>query len=277
MLTATPWYFLPQFRPARLQDCVLWLESDSFSGGIWRNLAPNYSDRNHGTAHGGVGLFTWHPQFPPAPTFDGVNDYVEVPDDDSLDITDAITIELWTKIDDASSDIATNQYWISKGTGAYNDAVNNTYLFYIVNAGSDPTGYNDFIRFTLSDGSSFYNTYLSSKLRMNAFGPNKRYHLVATWDGAKMKIYKNGVHISDADKSFSGSINSLSANLNIGRHTDGTRYFDGTTPLVRIYKAALTPAEVVHNYTHHPLYYLQRGIDPYEVLTAATAAAAPSI
>jgi len=212
----------------------------------WTGITGEVKDEtgvNHGTAYGGA-TTTSDAKYGRAGYFDGSNDYVEVPSSESLNITDAITIELWTKIDDAGSDVATNQYWISRGTGAYNDAENNTYLFYIVNAGSDPTGYNDFIRFTLSDGSSFYNTYISSELRMNAFDPNKWYHLVATWDGAKMKIYKNGVHISSADKNFSGSINSLSANLNIGRHTDGTRYFDGKIDELRIYKRALSPTEV---------------------------------
>ena len=69
------YHLLPQFRPARLQDLILWYELWSFRGRAWRNLAPCYSDKNHGRAYGGVGLSTWHPQFPPAPRFDGVNDY----------------------------------------------------------------------------------------------------------------------------------------------------------------------------------------------------------
>jgi len=254
------YHLLPQFRPARLQDLVLWYEPWSFRGRTWRNLAPCYSDRNHGIAYGGVGLSTWHPLFAPAPEFDGVNAYVEAPDDDSLDITNLSTIESWAKIYDADGDIAPNQHWVTKGTGAPSDAEDNAYMFFIVNAGGAG---DDYVRFSLSDGTDVYKTYSTSALKMSSFASNLYYHLVATWDGTTMKIYKNGVHASGADKSFSGSINSLSADLIIGRLGDGTRFFHGPIPLVRIYKAALTPVEIMHNYTHHPLYYLQRGIDLY--------------
>ena len=222
---------------------------------------------NHGTAENGA-TTTSDAKYGRAGLFDGINDYVKVPDSDSLDITDAITIELWTKIDDAGSDIWPNQYWISRGTGAYDEAPNNTYLFYIINGGDDPTGYKDYIVFSLSDGSSFYSTYVSSELRMNAFDPNKWYHLVATWDGTTIKIYKNGVHIVDADRSFSGSINSLSANLNIGRHTDGTRYFDGRIDELRIWERALSPTEIEILYNN----YMQKMGSYFNVRKYATPA-----
>jgi len=255
MLAATPWYLLPQFRPARLQDCVLWLESDSFSGGIWRNRAPSYTDRNHGIAHSGVGLFTWHPQFPPAPIFYGDDEYVEVPDSDSLDITDAITVEVWLKHfsrTDPNPRIVVKQ------------PVNDAYLMWFENA-------NDRIGFRMKRESDLaQNTAFASHIPDNIW-----HHFVGTYDGTDIKIYKDVIPKETVN--FPGTIHTTDGNLVIGGKQDGNQQLYGIIPLVRIYKAALTPAEIIHNYTHHPLYYLQRGIDPYEVLSVATAAAAPSI
>ena len=52
---------------------------------------------NHGTAKNGA-TTTSDAKYGRAGLFDGSNDYVEVPDSDSLDITGEITIEAWVKI-----------------------------------------------------------------------------------------------------------------------------------------------------------------------------------
>jgi len=258
MSAAVPWYFLPQFRPARLQDCVLWLESGSFSGGIWRNLAPNYSDRNHGTAHGGVGLTPWHSQFSPVPTFYG-DEYVAVPDDDCLDITGEITTEVWVKpkvsdsifrpvVSKYQSSEDQRSWWLGCSSGSWR--------FYISQNGLD-------------------NKYVKASLSLNTWQ-----HVVAIFNpatGNDLFLYANGV-LKDSEDTDYSHLFSNNISVYIGEYDIGSgKNFNGTIPLVRIYKAALTPAEIRHNYTHHPLYYLQRGIDPYEVIAAATAAATPSI
>ena len=254
MSAAVPWYFLPQFRPARLQDCVFWLEADSFNGGVWRNLAPNFSDRNHGTAHGGVGLFTWHPQFPPAPTFDGVNDYVEVPDDDSLDITEEGTLMCWFK------------------------ALTNNVIQGLISKQKTDIGYttpyalrlyNDQFAIRLGDGSELQD------VKYTGVDTNKWYLFAGTWDGTNIRLFVNGELKKVDSQNLTPYINTASLKIAVEGPLNQLP-FRGIIDEVRIYKAALTPAEVMHNYTHHPLYYLQRGIDPYEVIAAATAAA-PSI
>jgi len=255
MSAAVPWYYLPQFRPARLQDCVLWLESDSFSGSIWRNLAPSYTDRNHGAAGGGVGLSTWHPQFSPAPTFYGDDEHLDVPDDDSLDATDAVTIEAWVNgvYSGASKGL------LDKGNSASAKLVN--YYAYF-NSGQG--------RFYIGDGTN-YNSVFTSQLTDYQW-----YHITFTLDADYLESSVNGEFCEQTERTINPQPNNQ--NLLVGTLTTAPRFlFHGIIPLVRIYKAALTPAEVMHNYTHHPLYYLQRGIDPYQVIAAATAAAAPSI
>jgi len=235
------YYLLPEFTPARLQDLVLWLEPASLRGNTWYNLAPCYGDRNHGTAHGGVGLSTWYPQFLPAPIFYGDDEYVEVPDSENLDITDAITIEFWGIVKAQSPD---EQHFVSKGY--------NRYLFYI-----GRNSYRLIFWFAATNPHSYGYFILT---------PNVLTHVVGTYDkdggDNNYKVYINGeLH---HQYTLTGAIGVDNGPLCIGRMGSLVeRFLNGLIPLVRIYKAALTPTEVVHNYTHHPLHLLQRGIDPY--------------
>jgi len=54
-------------------------------------------DNNHGTVYGGA---TWvDGVYGKALSFDGIDDYIQVADSDSLDLTDKITVEMWMKPD----------------------------------------------------------------------------------------------------------------------------------------------------------------------------------
>jgi len=234
------YHLLPQFRPARLQDLVLWYEPWSFRGRTWRNLAPNFSDRNHGTAYGGVGLSTWHPQFSPAPTFYG-DEYVEVPDDDSLDITDAITIEAWMKLDSS---------WSNYGhICTKRDGDNTAWQFYVR------------IDRRLGANGGATSNDVSGATQI----PTEQWtHVAVVITSNTFNLYVNG-NIDVTKTATALATNSVP--VSIGARFDGypsiAYPFNGIIPLIHIYKAALTPVEIMHNYTHHPLYYLRRGISPY--------------
>jgi len=235
------YYLLPEFTPARPQDLVLWLEPASFRGNTWYNLAPNYSDRNHGTAHGGVGLSTWHPQFPPAPTFYGIDEYIDCGNNDSLDITDAGTLMCWFKTtrNNAIQGLISKQ---ESGLG-----YETPYALRLLD---------DQFMVRLGDGSDLQNVeYTGVEI-------NKWYFFVGAWDGDKVKLYVNGELKTEASQFITPYINDVSLLLSAEGPGHLLR-FKGIIPLVCIYKAALTPAEIMYNYVHHPLYYIGRGIDPY--------------
>ena len=238
------YYLLPEFTPARLQDLVLWFEPASFRGNTWYNLAPNYSDRNHGTAHGGVGLSSWHPLFPPALTFDGVDDYVKVPDSNSLDITNEITIEAWVKPEGDFSDLI--YPIIVRKTGAYS-------LRYSHDNGN--------LIGQLWIGGGVISTYSLT----DAWDTTKWTHFIFVYDGEYLRLYRDG---SEAipPRPQTGSINVVANNLGVGANGEGNLNLSAFIYVIRIYKAALTPTEIHHNYTHHPLYYIRRGVDPYEFI-----------
>jgi len=250
MYATIPWYYLPQFRPARLQDCVLWLESDSFSGGIWHNLAPNYSNENHGTAYGGIGFSLWHPQFVSAPLFDGVDDYIDCGNSESLNISDAITAAAWVYI------ISFDTY-----AGIVDRRVS-TYEWELrLNPASEKFEWR-------------LNTSVTAATALADAVLGHWIFIAGTYDKnlstGSTKLYLNGnlVHTVNAQGTLG-----YTEPINIGRGS-GTQFLNAKVATSYIYKAALTPAEIMHNYTHHPLYYLQRGIDPFEAFAAARPAPA---
>jgi hypothetical protein len=74
---------------------------------------------------------------------------------------------------------------------------------------------------------------------------NVWYHAAATYDGAIMKLYLNGVLVGSAAKSGTLATSSAVA-VNIGRNPDGAGYthLKGAIDDVRIYRRALTGAEM---------------------------------
>lgn len=82
---------------------------------------------------------------------------------------------------------------------------------------------------------------LASNTALNA---NTWYHVAATYDGATMKIYINGV--LDASRTQTGSINS-SGPFNIGYSYNTSRNFNGRVDEVRVWKRALSQTEISQN------------------------------
>ena len=91
-------------------------------------------------------------------------------------------------------------------------------------------------------------------------------HIAATYDGANMKIYTNGVH--EATTAATGTIEDSAEQFNIGCSSGGgstSNFFDGQIAGVWVGKSALTEAEIQFEY--------QRGV---RMLGGATAVLANS-
>ena len=81
----------------------------------------------------------------------------------------------------------------------------------------------------------------------NVIGLGERYHLAFTWDGATMRIYRNGTEL--ASRAAAGTMAASTYNLVLGVPTDGynasgSSYFKGMIDEVALYDRALTTAEV---------------------------------
>ena len=82
--------------------------------------------------------------------------------------------------------------------------------------------------------------------------PNTWTHVVATYDGSTMKIYKDGVE--DASMAKNGNLASdPSVSASIGRNPNDDVEFDGAIDEVRLYKVALDASEVAILFNEVPL------------------------
>jgi Concanavalin A-like lectin/glucanases superfamily len=169
--------------------------------------------------------------------FDGRDDYVEVPDDDSLDITTGITIDVWikpgTQIDHAN--IVDKCHTSTDNTGWVLEYTGNI-------LGHTTT---DRVYFWSGNGSSYSHSNTKDMPITTTFlNDNSWHNVVGTYDGTTARIYVDGVE-EDSSTSISGDIKITSHNLNIGRWGYiPSRYFNGTIDEVYIFNRAIDESEV---------------------------------
>ena len=154
--------------------------------------------------------------------FDGTNDYVSIPDANSLDLISSYTIEAWIK----PSSFSAAAGIVSK----YHTVASNGYLLRL--AGTAPyTGIN-------FDGLETATGILEA---------DKWYHIAAVKSGSARTLYINGVAVAMPN----GSAITTAANtdvLAIGvDYLASPRYFNGSIDEVRIWNVARTPSEITTN------------------------------
>ena len=149
--------------------------------------------------------------------------YVEIVDNETLDIADQITMTAWIK----PSDIYIGDDWternciVAKKRAYYLDISETGNLaFYLYNVQPQEWLFGD------TDMTDFLNNWV---------------HVAAVYDGGDQKLYVNG----SLDASFikSGTITVNEDNLTIG-WVDNNRYFDGIIDEVMIWSRALTEEEL---------------------------------
>ena len=209
------WKYLP-VQPG----LVLWAQMEKGSG----DTVYDFTRTNPGTIHGA----TWeliNDQIYGL-SFDGSNDYVDCGNDESLNITNEVTVEAWFYAPDISSE----GYIVSK-----NNKDSEDYLGLFI--------YNKKIYIPSS-------TYASTT---QVLSPNTCQHVAAvryeTAGTPHVDFYLNGVK-QTAKADVSASLEASTYKLGIGaRNPDSlSHYFNGIIDEVRIYNRALSEAEILHNY-----------------------------
>ncbi len=157
--------------PGPTQDLVGYWKFNEGSGSV---AGDSSGLGNDGTIHG-ASWVSGSPDGSTALSFDGVNDYVEVPDSSSLDITDAITIEAWIK-----RDVGGTGY--GRIVSKENDAQSND-IGYFLQLSSTGT-----VRLGFANGSS---TYISA-IGSTVVSTGVWHHIAGVYDGNEIRVYLDG-------------------------------------------------------------------------------------
>src|SRR3989339_414710 len=196
-----------------------------FEEGAGSTAADTSGNSNTGTLYnspqwveGAVGNY--------AIAFDGLNTYVSVPDNTTLDITTSITLESWVKTDVITTDGGSTRRVIEKGV--YSLAASDQLYFKVNISGTSRT---------------ITKSWTSSDI-------GHWHHIVGTYDSAggtnNLKLYQDGELVASA--TYTGIIDTNNNVLTIGRQGSTTGRFDGVIDEVRIYNRAITASEVLLHY-----------------------------
>jgi len=183
------------------------------------------------SGHGNHGTFAGNPQraagkIAGALQFDGTDDYVEVPDSPSLDITDAITIAAWIY---READSGGWERIISKSDSSLYD-----YWLQITNGDSIGGGFLDI------EGTANNSLDLAAGISIPL---NQWTHLAYVYDGTIARGYVNG-QLDKSENIGSFTIRTSTRPLWVGRLQ--TSYnFHGLIDEARIYNRALTAEEIL--------------------------------
>ncbi|MCK4357911.1 MAG: hypothetical protein KAW92_04085, partial [Candidatus Cloacimonetes bacterium] len=150
--------------------------------------------------------------------FDGIDDYVEIPDDNSLDLTTNYTIETWIKPESFSS--------LAGMVTKYHIAGSNGYLLRL-HSDAPYTGF------------CFDEMYTSTGI----LEQDNWYHIAAVNDNGTRKIYLNGVEQTLTGTPLTVAANSDPVCLGVD-YLDAGRYFNGDMDEVRIWNVARTRQEI---------------------------------
>jgi len=172
---------------------------------------------NNGTINGAT--WTTSGKYRNALNFNGTNALVTINNAASLQLTTGMTLEAWVY------PTVSGPWWadvIYKGNDNY-------YL----EGTSNPSGFSA-MGGTIPNAPPLYGTGV---LALNTWA-----HLAATYDGATMRLYVNGVQV--ASRAQTGAIVTSTSPLQIGGDSIYGQYFAGRIDEVRIYNRALSVAQI---------------------------------
>lgn len=183
--------------------------------------------------------------------FDGSNDNIdttELPTD--VHTNRQITLEAWYKADAVGGGDGINSIISSQNDGANQNGVSISVDSRTAHGGG-PNGYH----FQMGRVNGGWTTGGTGNTNQGTGDVSTHWnHVVATFDGGRKKVYKNGMFIEDmGDFTFAETeqIDYSSCHWALGCQPDSngdTRWYNGKIAIARIYDAALSHAQVQHNY-----------------------------
>lgn len=172
--------------------------------------------------------------------FDGDNDFVEIPDNNQLDLTGALSMALWMKVNDSGP--------LNTGAGLFSKSRDDgKFIHTSVEKVYELAFHNDKLFFQISDGSQTSQASAGIGDGPSPMNDGNFHHIAATWNGTTdtdgMRLYFDGQEVATATAK-SASIQSLNSTLNIGGSEQDTYQFAGAIDDVRLYDEALSSQQI---------------------------------
>lgn len=199
---------------------VMWLAGDGNPNDVSGN-------GNDGSPQGGTGYSVG--KVGQGFALDGADDFINVPDAASLEVSNQLTLEAWIKPTDTN-----NFRQIISKFGA-----NGNYAYQI---GLAPNGA---LRTDLSQNGTAYEQ-LSSPA--GAITANAWNHVAVTFNGGATSLYVNGSQAASAKLPIISIFSGGNTNVNVGRDPIGIQNFAGQIDEAAIYSRALSAAEIASIY-----------------------------
>jgi hypothetical protein len=190
----------------------------SFNEGSGARVGDSSGNGNNGTGVNGV--WTTTGKFGGSLLFNGTDARVTVPDSASLDLTNGMTIEAWIRPTVVSG-------WQTIATKETSGDI--TYGLFSNSDTNRPSG--------IVNVAGEKDTRGASQLPLNTWT-----HLATTYDGSVIRVFVNGTQVSS--RTVGGNMLTSTGVLRIGGNAVWGEYFNGYIDELRIYKRALSVAEV---------------------------------
>jgi len=168
-------------------------------------------------------------KFGKALSFDGMDDYVKVPDSASLDITDEIAIAAWIKWQGGAGGATTSKSIVDKRN------------CYVVDIGHTEHK----VKFWI-----YTDTWKNSNPSTTSVDDGNWHYIVGVYDGSNIIIYVDSV-AENNNNIGAETISTSIENLFVGSREGQRQYFNGIIDEVRIYNRALSEEEISDLYNNY--------------------------
>lgn len=162
--------------------------------------------------------------------FNGIDNYIDAGDDISLDLTDAMTLSLWVKV---------NNFFAPQAQ--------------LISRDETPAGDRNY-GISVASGDFFFQLFMGGVNKQigssSSFFNDTWYYITATYDkdagSNNQLLYVNGVQVASGTET--GTVDNDDVNLTIGAREDVTRAFNGSIDEVSVWNKALSAGEILSHF-----------------------------